>query len=180
MPFVCFSSDEKYDGDEYIETITADGESEDKSTMNQPIVCINTDGTEYSHQIEVDEYTEEQDLEEDGIDSTQYERFTLNNSNIKGENSSSVYYISGTTTKSSVNNDTHHIQSPPRQSKVLTHTQTAAVSSQHNADPDERFLLSCLPNLKRLPTKKNALARLKIQQILYEIEFDDYSEVGGQ
>lgn len=40
-------------------------------------------------------------------------------------------------------------------------------------DPDERFLLSCSPILKRLPNKKNALARLKIQQILYSIEFGD-------
>lgn len=40
-------------------------------------------------------------------------------------------------------------------------------------DPDERFLLSCAPILKRLSNKKNALARLKIQQILYNIEFDE-------
>ncbi|XP_052864533.1 uncharacterized protein LOC128271135 [Anopheles cruzii] len=40
-------------------------------------------------------------------------------------------------------------------------------------DPDERFLLSCAPVLQRLPKKKNALVRLKIQQLLYEVEFEN-------
>ncbi|XP_055920493.1 uncharacterized protein LOC129952090 [Eupeodes corollae] len=40
-----------------------------------------------------------------------------------------------------------------------------------NIDGDDKFLLSCSPILKRLSRHKNALARLKIQQILYNIEF---------
>uniref|UniRef100_A0A182YCJ4 MADF domain-containing protein n=1 Tax=Anopheles stephensi TaxID=30069 RepID=A0A182YCJ4_ANOST len=40
-------------------------------------------------------------------------------------------------------------------------------------DPDERFLLSCAPILRRLPNKKNVLARLKIQQMLFELEYDE-------
>ncbi|XP_053696328.1 transcription factor Adf-1-like [Sabethes cyaneus] len=40
-------------------------------------------------------------------------------------------------------------------------------------DPDERFLLSCAPVLKRLPARKNALVKLRIQQLLYEVEFGD-------
>ncbi|KAM7352524.1 uncharacterized protein ACRADG_005003 [Cochliomyia hominivorax] len=38
-------------------------------------------------------------------------------------------------------------------------------------DSHEKFLLSCAPILRRLTHKQNALARLKIQQILYDIEF---------
>ncbi|XP_044271031.1 transcription factor Adf-1-like [Tribolium madens] len=38
-------------------------------------------------------------------------------------------------------------------------------------DADEQFLLSCLPALKRLLPKENALARMRIQQVLFEIEF---------
>lgn len=45
--------------------------------------------------------------------------------------------------------------------------------STYGLDPDERFLLSCAPILKRLSHKKNAMARLKMQQILYEIEFGE-------
>lgn len=171
MFFLSFesSNDEKYDGDDYIETITADGESVDKNSMNHQIVCLNSDG-EYSTQIEVDEYNEEQ-LDDDALDSSQY----ANVSNKKGENSS-VYYISASTGHSSTNNDTHQHQTPSRQqTKVLT--QQRSVSS--NEDPDERFLLSCLPVLKRLPNKKNSLARMKIQQILFEIEFDECTEVCG-
>lgn len=40
-------------------------------------------------------------------------------------------------------------------------------------DQNDKFLLSCSPVLKRLANKKNALARLKIQQILFEIEFGE-------
>lgn len=138
-------------------------------------MCINSDG-EYSHQIEVDEYNEDQ-LTDDLLEEQQYEqRITttnINNKSIKGENSS-VYYISAPTSNSSMNNDSQ-LQSPQRQTKIITQSQ----ASSHN-DPDERFLLSCLPILKRLPNKKNALARLKIQQLLFEIEFDEYSEMSGQ
>lgn len=175
--FYFFSADEKYDGDDYIETITGDGESVDKSNnVSQQIVCINSDG-EYSHQIEVDEYNEEQ-LEEDALDTSQYEQrlvqaTNVNSKGLKGENSS-VYYISAPTSNSSMNNDSQ-LQSPQRQTKVIAQAHT----SSHN-DPDERFLLSCLPILKRLPNKKNALARLRIQQLLFEIEFDEYTEMSSQ
>jgi hypothetical protein len=40
-------------------------------------------------------------------------------------------------------------------------------------DPDEQFLMSLLPALKRLNPKKNAEARIKLQQVLYETEFSD-------
>lgn len=38
-------------------------------------------------------------------------------------------------------------------------------------DADEQFLLSCLPALRRLPPKENAIARMRIQQVLFDIEF---------
>ncbi|KAI8435609.1 hypothetical protein MSG28_009197 [Choristoneura fumiferana] len=44
-------------------------------------------------------------------------------------------------------------------------------------DPDELFLLSCAPILKRLSSKQNAVARLKIQQVLYEAEFGTHMEL---
>ncbi|XP_018326297.1 uncharacterized protein LOC108737722 isoform X2 [Agrilus planipennis] len=40
-------------------------------------------------------------------------------------------------------------------------------------DAEEQFLISYAPVLKRLSPQKNAQARLKIQQILYEIEFEE-------
>ncbi|RZC34398.1 transcription factor Adf-1-like [Asbolus verrucosus] len=38
-------------------------------------------------------------------------------------------------------------------------------------DSDEQFLLSCLPALKRLQPRVNAIARMRIQQVLFQIEF---------
>lgn len=46
-------------------------------------------------------------------------------------------------------------------------------SSSNCTDSDERFLLSCAPILRRLPNKKNQLARLRIQQLLFELEYDE-------
>lgn len=170
------STDDKFDGEDYIETIHGDGESIDKSNNVGPqIVCINSDG-EFSHQIEVDEYNEDQ-LEEDALETPQYEQrlvaTNVNSKGLKNENSS-VYYIHTPTSNSSMNES--QLQSPQRQTKIVTANPT---SNQHN-DPDERFLLSCVPSLKRLPTKKNSLAKLRIQQLLYELEFEDFGEMSGQ
>jgi len=38
-------------------------------------------------------------------------------------------------------------------------------------DADEQFLLSRLPALKRVTPRQNATARMKIQQVLFDIEF---------
>uniref|UniRef100_A0A336LNX8 CSON015178 protein n=1 Tax=Culicoides sonorensis TaxID=179676 RepID=A0A336LNX8_CULSO len=45
------------------------------------------------------------------------------------------------------------------------------IISSFSNDPDEKFLMSCLPVLKRLSARKNALLKLKIQTLLFEIEF---------
>lgn len=44
---------------------------------------------------------------------------------------------------------------------------------EQTLDSDEKFLLSLAPNLRRLNTKKNTMARIKIQQLLFELEFDE-------
>lgn len=151
----------KYESEDYI-----DGETEsiDKSSsLGQQIVC------EYAHQIEVDEYHED---EEDALDTSQYEQRLVSTSG--NSKSSSVYYISAPANNSSTTNmDTQPQSSQQRQPKLIS---SATVSAPHS-DPDERFLLSCLPSLKRLSTQKNALARFKIQELLYQIEFDEYSDV---
>lgn len=46
-------------------------------------------------------------------------------------------------------------------------------ASEKCTDSDEKFLLSCAPTLRRLTARQNALARLKIQQLLFDIEFKD-------
>lgn len=53
----------------------------------------------------------------------------------------------------------------------------AAITNACHTDSNEKFLLSCAPILRRLSDKKNCLARLRIQQILYEIEFGEQNEL---
>ncbi|XP_037964876.2 transcription factor Adf-1 isoform X1 [Plutella xylostella] len=53
----------------------------------------------------------------------------------------------------------------------LNSTEEEVVCQCNRTDPDELFLLSCSSTLKRLNAKQNAVARLKIQQVLYEAEF---------
>ena len=40
-------------------------------------------------------------------------------------------------------------------------------------DPDVMFCRSLINRLKELPKKKNSLARMKIEEVLFKIEFDD-------
>ena len=40
-------------------------------------------------------------------------------------------------------------------------------------DQDESFCLSLVETLKRLSPRQNRMARMKIEQILFEIEFED-------
>lgn len=60
--------------------------------------------------------------------------------------------------------------SSPKKAR-LSSTEEETSCQCNRTDPDELFLLSCAPTLKRLNSKSNAVARLKIQQVLYEAEF---------
>lgn len=44
---------------------------------------------------------------------------------------------------------------------------------QESMDSDEKFLLSLAPSMRRLPVKKNTMARIRIQQLLFEMEYDE-------
>lgn len=62
--------------------------------------------------------------------------------------------------------------SQPSPKKARVNSTEEEIACQCNrTDPDELFLLSCAPILKRLNSKQNARARLKIQQVLYAAEF---------
>ena len=51
----------------------------------------------------------------------------------------------------------------------------ANCQSAKKRDADEGFANSIVPILKKLPAKKNRLARIEIQQVLLKYEFDDNS-----
>lgn len=69
--------------------------------------------------------------------------------------------------------------SEPSPKKARENSIEEETSCQCNrTDPDELFLLSCAPTLKRLNSKQNALVRLKIQQVLLEAEFGSTMDSG--
>ncbi|XP_055636605.1 histone acetyltransferase KAT6B-like [Toxorhynchites rutilus septentrionalis] len=93
---------------------------------------------------------------------------------------STVVQGTDTPTQSNVSSQTSppvaQIQSHPAlqdESKVLPTPAQESQDKYDGADADERFLLSCAPILRRLSSKKNQLARLKFQQLLYELEYDE-------
>lgn len=65
---------------------------------------------------------------------------------------------------------TENLQSHPS-------TSSAAASPQKNViDPDERYLLSCLPAFKRLTPQQKGLIRMGIERLFYEVEFQNDEE----
>lgn len=68
-------------------------------------------------------------------------------------------------------------QPSPKKARLSSTDEESTCQQCNRTDPDELFLLSCAPTLKRLNSKQNAVARLKIQQILYEAEFGSQMEL---
>lgn len=52
-------------------------------------------------------------------------------------------------------------------------TQNMQQNTTEDVDADFMFCKSLIPILKKLPAKKNGLAKIKIQALLYEIEFEE-------
>ena len=61
----------------------------------------------------------------------------------------------------------HNNESNPSHSSLAKSTKTSAI------DPDERYLLSCLPAFKRFSPKQKAYVRMGIEKLFYEVEFGD-------
>ncbi|XP_065357484.1 transcription factor Adf-1-like [Calliphora vicina] len=68
----------------------------------------------------------------------------------------------------------------PRQQHPCNNNNSSIQCGESNIDncavllnSDEKFLISCAPAMRRLTYRQNSLARLKIQQILFDIEFQE-------
>lgn len=68
-------------------------------------------------------------------------------------------------------------QPSPKKMRTSSTDEENPCQQCNRTDPDELFLLSCASTLKRLNSKQNAVARLKIQQVLYEAEFGTQMEL---
>ncbi|XP_063699622.1 uncharacterized protein LOC134830162 [Culicoides brevitarsis] len=77
-------------------------------------------------------------------------------------------------TETDENTETYTIEEATETNVKFNHRTSASSGfNEQNLDSDERFLISLAPTLRRLDTKKNTLARIKIQQLLFELEFDE-------
>ena len=54
-----------------------------------------------------------------------------------------------------------------------THSSSTKSSKANAIDPDERYLLSCLPAFKRFSPKQKAYVRMGVEKLFYEVEFGD-------
>ncbi|CAB3223643.1 unnamed protein product [Arctia plantaginis] len=89
----------------------------------------------------------------------------------------STYNSSDTKYEEDDEDDDSQSQPSPKKARQNSTTDDETPCHCTRTDPDELFLLSCAPTLKRLNSKQNALARLKIQQVLLEAEFGSQMEL---
>lgn len=52
----------------------------------------------------------------------------------------------------------------------------ASSSAKNIVDPDERYLMSCLPAFKRFTPQQKAYVRMGIERLFYEVEFENISD----
>ncbi|XP_036385990.1 uncharacterized protein LOC118778531 [Megalops cyprinoides] len=63
------------------------------------------------------------------------------------------------------------VRAPSRKKRPAESAELALRSADSPTDEDELFLLSLVPALKRLPPQKRCEAKIRIQQIMFEVEF---------
>lgn len=64
-----------------------------------------------------------------------------------------------------------HHEIPHQLQETLTPTAVAS-PTKNVVDPDERYLMSCLPALKRFTPQQKAMVRMGIERLFYETEFE--------
>lgn len=70
--------------------------------------------------------------------------------------------------------DTYTIEDEVAAASIATNSNPKTIAPELSAD--EKFLLSLSPAMKRLSQKKNSAFRIKIQQLLFELEYDEKYE----
>ena len=64
----------------------------------------------------------------------------------------------------------------PPQSTETPATPTSVLTNKTVVDPDERYLMSCLPAFQRFTPQQKAYVRMGIERLFYEVEFENTSE----
>lgn len=116
------------------------------------------------YQIKIDQdYDENQQQEEEQIIETFVEESHQDTGNKKSDQAEFVVV------EETIKN--HQMESNEKQTSN-TLQQSPESSQKSTTDPDERYLLSCLPAFKRLTPQQKALVRIGIEKLFYEVEFE--------
>lgn len=89
--------------------------------------------------------------------------------------------VSNTPAQTPVSKKTQPISNSKPSRNITTDDKLLAAITKED-DPDEQFMLSCVPALRRLNPRKNMIARMQIQNILFQLEFgnsNDFSAPSG-
>ena len=63
-------------------------------------------------------------------------------------------------------------ETPPQS----TEAPNSVLLNKNVVDPDERYLMSCLPAFQRFTPQQKAYVRMGIERLFYEVEFENISE----
>lgn len=76
------------------------------------------------------------------------------------------------------NDEEEEVELPISNKKSIPASPTPSISQEtcQSTDPDERYLLSCLPAFKRFTPQQKALVRMGIEKLFYEVEFEPASK----
>lgn len=189
------------DGNETFSQFPKD--SNRNSCDSEPSYIVEEDDTKEVYEIKIAEVFEREDSETYRIQQDQLEVFeeqieedfgiteeeeTINKSPEKGfndhceaigseneieeqtEETEEVFYEPIPAPSNRLQSETENDKNPPDSS------QNISSPSKNTVDPDERYLMSCLPAFKRFTPQQKAYVRMGIEKLFYEVEFENVSE----
>lgn len=153
-----FAAEESSYSDENRKILIVNDESDERNVYE--IHIKGDDGDETEETVNVN-YEEEQTQEIESI--------------LPEDNVEEIYLLEGSSQKEvEVETTTTVTESAPQIEQQPIHASTE--ESRTITDPDERYLLSCLPAFRRFNAQQKAYVRMAIEKLFYEVEFENVSD----
>lgn len=154
-------------------------ENDDQSSMSYEIKVAKSDYNEehISESIEEDTILDGNYVEERLEDSTisLEDHVEMNKVIRKLSNSENTYMLIEQSTEEEAENMLSKGSQVHSTNVKIDNLESPSNAQKNVIDPDERYLLSCLPAFKRLTPQQKGLIRMGIERLFYEVEFqNDY------
>lgn len=141
-------------------------------TSRPSIVCIPQQAEYQQHQIDLEYEEELEQMEEEEETETMITKQLITKKEVIQPVDSQIYsHVYTTATTPSDDPLLHHTTLHGKNVQTFKTTNINANSNNNSNDPDEQFLLSFLPTFRRLSNKQSALAKSKITQLMFDVEF---------